>query len=221
MAKESPPERIRRASRPHAAQNRTPQPGTRFPSQVLGDNVRRMRESHRLRQRDLAERVAFMGFPGWSQVTISDIERGIRSTGVDELFALAAALETTVCYLLDPGATDPAANDGSGIDLGVRFKGLESDGEYQPANLHQARKLLVTEDAPWQQLPNVGFRWRENRIVGFYGAEYPWMVRRRLIEGGMPEDQAEERAEKHAAKLAEYREALRQYHTREGGPDEG
>jgi transcriptional regulator with XRE-family HTH domain len=119
---------------------REPEPGTQFPSAVFGYNLNTLRHKRRLSQAKLATLMNQLGFAGWTHVTVSDVERGVRSTGVDELFGLAIALGTYVITLLDPlfsGDQEP------GVDLGVPL----------PDDLRSefARRFLVSEEDPWQQ----------------------------------------------------------------------
>ena len=132
------PRRPRRSAKTLRGNQRTPAPGKRFPSEICGDNVRLLRQMRRLRQQDLAEWMNDVGFPGWSYVTVSDIERGIRSTSIDELFALAFALRASVVKLLDPSFS---GDQGPDIDLGFElFK------EWQPKH---ARLFVVPDGDPW------------------------------------------------------------------------
>ncbi|MHB0981031.1 MAG: helix-turn-helix domain-containing protein [Thermoleophilia bacterium] len=133
------PKRTRRSAKTLRGNKRTPAPGKRFPSEVFGDNVRLLRQTRRLYQKDLAELMNLLGFPGWSYVTVSDVERGRRSTSVDELYALATALKTYVVKLLDP---DFSGNQGPDIDLG--FPPIE--GWEEP----DARTFIMSAEDPWQ-----------------------------------------------------------------------
>jgi transcriptional regulator with XRE-family HTH domain len=81
---------------------REPQPGARFPSEVLGANVRTFRRIRDLNQDDLAERMNALGH-GWVRATVSEVERGGRNVTVEELLALALVLGEPVADLLDPG----------------------------------------------------------------------------------------------------------------------
>jgi transcriptional regulator with XRE-family HTH domain len=116
-----------------------PAPGTRFPSGVLGDNVRLLRRSNDMTQEELAQWMKRLGFYGWSRVSVAKIEKGTRATSVDELFALALVLKTYVAKLLDPAHS---GKKGAGIDLGFPFP-----EEWQP---EQARRIIAPEGDPWQ-----------------------------------------------------------------------
>ena len=141
-------ERTRQATKTPTAEKRTPSPGCRFPSAVLGDNLRALRQLRKLRQEDLAELMRSYGFPGWSRVTVSDVERGIRATSVDELFGLALILKTYVVKLIDPAF---GGSDGPGIDLGVAYPDQD--------NPVAARELILPQGDPWQleRGPHVSF----------------------------------------------------------------
>ncbi len=91
-----------------------------------------------MRQQDLAEWMNNLGFSGWSYVTVSDVERGMRSTSIDELFALAFALKAPVVKLLDPCFT---GNRGQDIDLG--FEHFEQWAPRDP------RAFIVPSGDPW------------------------------------------------------------------------
>lgn len=93
-----------------------PRGDSRFPSDVLAVNVRSVRSLRRLTQTDLAERMVDLGWEKWSRAAVSEVERSGRSVTVDELFALAAALETTVAVLLDPMGIE--GRPSPGVDFG-------------------------------------------------------------------------------------------------------
>lgn len=101
--------------------------------------MRALRQLRKLRQDDLADTMNDLGFFGWSRVTVSDVERGVRITNVDELFALAIALRTTVVKLLDPQFS---GDEGPGI--GIHFAYPEAFGP------EDARKLILFDDDPWR-----------------------------------------------------------------------
>jgi transcriptional regulator with XRE-family HTH domain len=116
---------------PHPA-GRQPQPGSRLPSQVVADNVKALREYQKRSQAYLAGLMRDQGVE-WSQSTVSQVELGARHVNVDELYALALALElTNPVDLLNPLTAanlgkqpwerpfNPADGQGGGkVDLGV------------------------------------------------------------------------------------------------------
>lgn len=89
-----------------------PEEGSRLPSQAFGENLMIARTLRRLSQPALAERMNWLGFPGWRQTTVSQVERGRRTVDIDELWSLALALNTTISFLLDPTAVEPGAERG-------------------------------------------------------------------------------------------------------------
>ena len=136
-------------------------------SEVLGENVRAMRELRHLSQVALVGRMAVLGF-AWKQATLSELERGLRPTGVDELCGLALALGTTVVRLLDPAGFEDTL--GVSVDLGIPTD-VECEPQWNVLDVERMRGLLVWEDAPWG--PDVGLvvGWTpDNKLDG--GAEY-------------------------------------------------
>ncbi len=79
------------------------------------------------------------------------MERAQRSVGIDELFALALALETTVVKLLDPWGVAGQRRDG--VDLGLE-SGLTGP--------HEARAYILTTDNPFGLQPDIGITWDGN-----------------------------------------------------------
>lgn len=79
--------------------------GGQFPSQVLATNVRALRALREMRQEDLGRLMGQLGH-NWSGGTVGFVERADRAVDVDELVALALALDATVVQLLDPAGID-------------------------------------------------------------------------------------------------------------------
>jgi transcriptional regulator with XRE-family HTH domain len=103
------------AQKPRRA-HREPAEGSRFPSQIVADNVRAFRLLRRLKQSDVAVRMTSTGHR-WSPTTVSEVENGLRAVTVDELVGLAIILQVGVPILLDP--TGPESRDtGTRIDIG-------------------------------------------------------------------------------------------------------
>ena len=69
----------------------------------------------------------------------TDVERGVRSTGVDELFELAIVLATHVVTLLDPYLS---GSEDEFIDMGIPL----------PEDLTSAfaRSFILTDSDPWR-----------------------------------------------------------------------
>src|SRR5579862_8025433 len=84
---------------------REPIAGARFLAAVLADNVHARRAMARLTQGELAERLGWLGHT-WTRATVSDVEKGARNVSVDEAFAMALVLGTTIPALLDPTGID-------------------------------------------------------------------------------------------------------------------
>lgn len=125
---------------------RQPQPGSRFLSEVLADNLRDLRTLNRLSQREVAERMKWLQHEGWSQTTVSEVERGQRNVTTDELLALALIYGRTIGELLDPGGV-----------LGDKHPTIDYGGR-EPASAHVARawvrdavriKLHRNNDGEW------------------------------------------------------------------------
>jgi transcriptional regulator with XRE-family HTH domain len=74
--------------------------------EVLAENIRGCRLLRRLNQEDLAERMRALGHEQWVRATVSEVERYGRNVTVDELFALALALNATPGTLLEPTGVD-------------------------------------------------------------------------------------------------------------------
>jgi transcriptional regulator with XRE-family HTH domain len=107
---------------------RRAKPGSRFPSEILADNVRIWRHLRRLSQAQLAERMSRLGH-GWSESIVGFVERGQRNVTVDELIGLTLVLNVSeLGALLDPLGPEgehrygpPGArtrDDGNGLDWG-------------------------------------------------------------------------------------------------------
>lgn len=87
---------------------------------AFGRRVREARESLRWSQRDLAERF------GCDQKTISNIERGKTTVGVDDLPRLARILGKDVLYFYPAFVLAPSSQD-----LQVRLGGLLADPDVE------------------------------------------------------------------------------------------
>jgi transcriptional regulator with XRE-family HTH domain len=115
-------------ARAAARRGRQPKPGSRFPSQILANNVRTWRTLRKLSQADLADRMARQGH-AWSESIVGFVERGQRAVTVDELIGLVIALNTReLGSLLDPLGPEGehrygppgarARDEGNGMDWG-------------------------------------------------------------------------------------------------------
>jgi transcriptional regulator with XRE-family HTH domain len=89
--------------------------GSRYPSEIVADNIRDHRSLRRVSQQQLADEMSRLGH-GWWRATVSEVERAGRAVTVDELVALALALGVTVADLLDPAG--PAGTRDAGMYVG-------------------------------------------------------------------------------------------------------
>lgn len=112
---------------PQATPKRTgrqAKPGSRFPADVLADNVRAYRKLRNLSQEQLAERMAGLGH-AWTAGIVGFVERADRNVTVDELLGLALVLGFPPGKLLDPAGVlglqgaDPEEGGPTGLDVGV------------------------------------------------------------------------------------------------------
>ncbi len=71
------------------------------PRELVGRNLRRIRQDRGLSQRRLVERMRGLRF-SWHQTTVQGVETGTRPVSIDELVALAICLDTDIASLLDP-----------------------------------------------------------------------------------------------------------------------
>lgn len=93
-------ERKRRAT--PTSGGRTPREGSKFISQVFGENVRAERVRQDRLQDEVAEGMVELGHGGWSRVTVSNVERAQRTVSLDEFVALSIVLGVRPLDLLDP-----------------------------------------------------------------------------------------------------------------------
>jgi transcriptional regulator with XRE-family HTH domain len=70
--------------------------------EVAAENLRAYRVLRRLSQADLAAEARKCGAPSLSRQALSEIERGRRGIGIEELAAIAVPLRLTISDLLDP-----------------------------------------------------------------------------------------------------------------------
>ena len=97
-------------------------------SAVIGKSTRAARSRRDLSQDQVAARMRALGFTGWLRQTVGQVERGKRRLIVDEVLALAAAVETSVIDLLVPSPRETVTFP-SGAPAGwvgeIRWKGDE------------------------------------------------------------------------------------------------
>jgi transcriptional regulator with XRE-family HTH domain len=108
------------------------------PTQVAARHVRRLRRLQKLTAAQLAERVTLAGVK-WDRATVTKLETGRRqSLSIEELIALAKALDVPLIHLLPQGV------DSQATEYTVRFKTAEEMFEFLGAleTLQNARKWL-------------------------------------------------------------------------------
>jgi transcriptional regulator with XRE-family HTH domain len=124
--------------------------GGRAPGTVVADQVRRLRESRGWSQEDLADEL------DWKQAKVSRLERGSRGISVDDLMALALALNCSPAHLLTPSEpvaiTREVVEDASVVREWVR-----------------GQKPLPNQDAPlfWTSLSSKEWEQRESPEISF------------------------------------------------------
>ncbi len=166
-----------------------------FLSDVLGGTIKAYRAFLNLSQQDLADRITELQKHGtadeatpaekkkeapkpkrWHSQTVSEVEKGARVVTVEELFALALALETSTVNLLLPVAyeeTPPSHYDVGGPEpldsLHVRQLLMPTGGDKSPylrvmvwkgntpiavtkaqTSFHELKDILDTQEMPWK-----------------------------------------------------------------------
>ena len=111
--------------------------------EIVAENIRAGRALGKLSQEELAARMRGLGRGQWTRQTVSESERAGRSVDVEELVALAVALDRTVGDLLDPTGLDGRMAAGirvGAVDLGpalarafTRSKALVTFAEWEPS----------------------------------------------------------------------------------------
>ncbi len=91
--------------------------GSRYLSQIVGERAREARTVMRkVSQEDVAERMETLGH-SWFRQTVAKVENAKRNLTVDELVSLAAALQTTVAFLVSP-SSPLSPNNAQPLDVG-------------------------------------------------------------------------------------------------------
>lgn len=103
------------------------------PNDFIRKRIRQAREEANLSQRELAERF------GCSQVTMSDIERGVTRVSAGDLVRLSTVLGKSVLYLL-PGVQQSDLTDNEQTLIAL-FR--ELDGQWQQNLLEGARNQVA------------------------------------------------------------------------------
>lgn len=122
---------------------------------LVAANVRAMRARLGVDQGTISRRMQALGYTSWSASKVSACERAARQIDVDELLALAAALECSVADLTGSATAPdvlvafPAGQEVSGVTVrnsvyGWRDQSVTWDQDdepriYRPAEVHSAR----------------------------------------------------------------------------------
>jgi transcriptional regulator with XRE-family HTH domain len=86
----------------------------KFASENVGEQVLKARKSRGWTQADLAASLADLGFTGWRQTKVAKIEAGaVARVSLDDVLALAAALDVQLAHLLAP--------DGAGVAIAPKL----------------------------------------------------------------------------------------------------
>jgi transcriptional regulator with XRE-family HTH domain len=86
-----------------------PTPRAKTASEYVGDQVLKARKSKGWTQADLAAHLVELGDPSWRQTKVAKIEKGaVRRIPLDDVLALAAALDVQVPHLLAPDGAEIA-----------------------------------------------------------------------------------------------------------------
>jgi transcriptional regulator with XRE-family HTH domain len=86
-----------------------PSPRGKFASEYVGDQVLKARKSKGWTQAELAARLVKLGFTGWRQTKVAKIEVGaVARLPLDDVLALAAALDVQFVHLLAPDGVEMA-----------------------------------------------------------------------------------------------------------------
>ena len=84
------------------AHREPPHVGSRYLSQIVGERIGEIRRSRKVSQGLIADRMQELGHGSWERQTVGLVESARRNLTVDELVSLAAALQTTLAFLLSP-----------------------------------------------------------------------------------------------------------------------
>jgi hypothetical protein len=93
-------------------------PAGRPYGEILARNMRAARGRAGIGQEDVAGRMRALGFGAWVRQTVSKSERGARRMLVEEVYALAWVLETSMAALLQPTKDDGTVAFPSGNVVG-------------------------------------------------------------------------------------------------------
>lgn len=145
--------------------------------QVFAARLREAREARRWTQQQLAGAMNALGAP-MDRTTIAKLEKGHRQARVEELVALAAALDVSPTYLLLPWHLDARVKLAPklSVDTFAALRWARGDGPLDPANERTYR--FVAPTVPWVVWDESGV------VVGFGGVQQEWEARQLAREAG-------------------------------------
>jgi hypothetical protein len=113
------------------------EPGARFLTDAIADNIRARRAIQRIPQETLAREMTNLGYPGWkSGVTVSEIEDGMRNVTANELIGLALLLNCGVTDLLDPTGIDGRSSEPVDLRFGDGLLGAVGVHHWLQRHVH-------------------------------------------------------------------------------------
>jgi len=132
-------------------------------AEVVGMNLRALREAAGLTQAELGQAMVKLGFPWQSRQTVAEVEAGRRHAALEELVALAAYFDMPVNTLLTGAGTALGYSYGGGrIRVGKKTISAgewaqltvgRTDREPPPEPIQNAIDSLVGKvDRPWSRL---------------------------------------------------------------------
>src|SRR6266545_1902903 len=155
--------------------------------QVVMRRVRHLRERRGLSQQRLADRLAELGVP-IERSQLARLERGERGVGVDELMALAFALDTAPAYLL----LDLEADERTALVPGVAISPADARGwirGQRPLPQQDPRGYLAA--LPRDQVEAIWEAWRAQAPTPAGDSEGNDAWRRAMDEKARPDEREE------------------------------
>jgi transcriptional regulator with XRE-family HTH domain len=105
------------------------------PSSYVGPQVRKWRDRKGWSQQELADRLRELDIPRWSQTKIHKLETGkLAGVLVDDVFALAVALDVSPLYLLTP--LEGHDEDGNVLKVWLGTHGEHQDTAGDPVHVY-------------------------------------------------------------------------------------
>jgi|SRR5271157_643503 len=139
-------------------------------AEVVGANVKRLRSARNLGLRALSNKVGNgeTGRPLLRHSAINQIEKGTRRVDVDDLTALAIALDTSPIGLLMPADTPDGANDPTKM---VALTGMNTKVTADKLWLWLRGEASVTSRSAMSVIANTQPRWQHTRWIKENGSD--------------------------------------------------